>query len=152
MTNALRGVRPADVFDLARTIYGEARGSTQADRIAVAWVVRNRLARPGWWSRHPDDIPDDTVQAVCREPQQFSCWNPTDPNRRVLDRLALPDALADPAFRLCLLAAIAVLDGLEPDPTEGSCHSHTAGVAPAWSRGRRPVAAIGGHLFFNDIP
>jgi N-acetylmuramoyl-L-alanine amidase len=153
MTNAVRGVRAADVWDLARTIFGEARGSTHADRIAVAWVVRNRLARPGWWTRHPDDgIPDDTIQAVCREPKQFSCWNATDINRAAIDRLALPAALADPAVRACLLAAIAVLDGHEPDPTEGSCHYHTAAVAPPWSRGRRPVAAIGGHLFFNDIP
>jgi N-acetylmuramoyl-L-alanine amidase len=160
----LRGVRAADVWDLARTLWGEARGSTQADRIAVAWVARNRLSRPGWWSRHPgDDVPDDTIQAVVREPMQFSCWNAADPNRVGIDALALPAAagdpvdglyraLAAPAFRACLAAAIAVLDGAEPDPTEGSCHYHTPGVAPPWSRGRRPVAAIGGHLFFNDIP
>ncbi|CAB4142820.1 SleB Cell wall hydrolyses involved in spore germination [uncultured Caudovirales phage] len=153
MTNAVRGVRAADVWDLARTIYGEARGSTHADRVGVAWVVRNRLARPGWWTRHPDDgIPDDTIQATCREPMQFSCWNATDPNRKLLDALTLPGALGDPAARACLVAAIAVLDGTESDPTSGSCHYHTPGVAPAWSRGRRPVAHIGGHLFFNDIP
>jgi N-acetylmuramoyl-L-alanine amidase len=162
--NALRGVRSADVWDLARTIYGEARGSTQGDRVAVGWVVRNRLARPGWWSRQrDDDIPDDTIQAVCREPMQFSCWNPTDPNRKILDTIPLPvapgdpvdglhRALADRAFRACLLSAIAVLDGTETDPTSGSCHYHTTGVAPPWSRGRRPVAHIGSHLFFNDIP
>jgi spore germination cell wall hydrolase CwlJ-like protein len=164
MTNAVRGVRAADVWDLARTIYGEARGSTHADRVGVAWVVRNRLARPGWWTRHPDDgIPDDTIQATCREPMQFSCWNLGDPNRRVLDALEMPAvagdpvdglhrALADPAFRGCLAAAVAVLDGSEPDPTEGSRHYHTPGVAPPWSRGRQPVCRIGGHLFFNDIP
>ncbi|MCA6303684.1 MAG: cell wall hydrolase [Phenylobacterium sp.] len=154
-TGPLRGVRAADVWDLARTIWGEARGSTQADRIAVAWVARNRLARPGWWSRHPDDgIPDDTIQAVVREPMQFSCWNATDPNRRLLDALALPDALADRAFRGCLAAAIAVLDGVEPDPTEGSCHYHTAamGWPRTWGPPRRPVAAIGAHLFYNDVP
>lgn len=73
MTNALRGVRLADVFDLVRTMYGEARGSTRADRIAVALMVRNRFSRPGWWSRHPDGgILDDTIQAVCRDPHQFS--------------------------------------------------------------------------------
>ncbi len=149
----LRGVRGADVWDLARTLWGEARGSTQADRIAVAWVVRNRLARPGWWTRHPDDaIPDDTIQAVVREPAQFSCWNPGDPNRAGIDALALPAALGDPVLRACLAAAIAVLDGAEPDPTEGSCHYHTPGVAPPWSRGRAPVCRIGGHLFFNDVP
>jgi hypothetical protein len=54
MTNAVPGVRAADVWGLARTLYREARGSTQADRIAVAWVVRNRPRRTeGYRSRVP---------------------------------------------------------------------------------------------------
>lgn len=61
-----------DIDILARTIYGEARGEPWEGKIAVAWVVRNRAERGGWWG--------DTIREVCLKPWQFSCWNETDPN------------------------------------------------------------------------
>ncbi len=38
-------------------------------------------------SQRGDGIPDDTLAAVCREPNQFSAWNPSD--------LELPDDAVD---------------------------------------------------------
>jgi N-acetylmuramoyl-L-alanine amidase len=82
---------------------------------------------------------------------QFSCWNLSDPNRKVILAKTLPEALDDGWFLDCLSAALDVIRGFEPDPTCGSTHYHTAAVAPARSRGKVPVCRIGSHKFFNDI-
>lgn len=140
--------RPADLLALARTLWGEARSEGRPGMIAVAWVIRNRLARPGWWSRQQGDgIPDDTVEAVCRDPAQFSCWWDAQASK-VRSRSVEALGLAWPV-------ALAVLEGDEPDPTGGADHYHTvarpAGVRewpPAWAKGQRGVT-IGRHVFYR---
>src|SRR3546814_9887201 len=62
------GNDPVDL--LARTIWGEARGEPVRGMEAVAAVVMNRVARPGWWGR--------TVASVCTKAYQFACWNEDD--------------------------------------------------------------------------
>ena len=53
--NAERAARWSDqvlaLDTLARTLWGEARGEGRAGMQAVANVIRNRAARPGWWGR-----------------------------------------------------------------------------------------------------
>ncbi|MBI5162457.1 MAG: cell wall hydrolase [Magnetospirillum sp.] len=135
----------ADETDiLARTLWGEARGEPVAGREAVAWVIRNRVRlaaerRVLWWGT--------TIAEVCRRPWQFSCWNETDPNRAKIEALSDNDR----AFRVCLAVARRVLAGEVPDPTFGATHYHVKGLAPPWSKGKTPSAAIGNHLFFNDV-
>lgn len=51
---------------LARTIYGEARGQNYASKIAVAWIIRNRLAKGTWGS---------TYRSVVTARLQFTCWS-----------------------------------------------------------------------------
>ena len=58
----------SDLFTLARTVYGEARGESDQGRAAVAHVVLNRFRSDKWFSA-------GTIEAVCRKPSQFSCWN-----------------------------------------------------------------------------
>lgn len=77
-----------DLITLALTVWAEARGEGLDGQRAVAWVIRHRWEHPGWWSRQRGDgIPDDTIEAVCRDPHQFSCWYPSDPQ---YPRLFLP--------------------------------------------------------------
>lgn len=136
-----------DLDTMVRTLYGEARGESQMGRAAVAWVIRNRLAHPGWWSRdRGDGIPDDTIAAVCRDPWQFSCWNEGDPNREKMTGLdkdfLMYKALED--------IARGVLDGKIPDPTHGATHYKVVGTKAAWDSatlGRHPVV-IGKHEFY----
>lgn len=66
---------------LARTLWGEARGTGLLDTLGVAAVIRERYLRPGWWSK-----PSDDWWSVCKSPYQFSCWNPNDANRKKLYR------------------------------------------------------------------
>lgn len=136
---------PADLDIVARTIWGEARGESLEGKIAVGWIIRNRADNPKWWSRNPDDIPDDTPAAVCRDPAQFSCWLESDPNRAKLLAVTVTDA----AFRECLMVTAGVLSGNMADPTGGANHYHAMSVAPRWAVGRQPDARVGNHLFYK---
>ncbi|MGE5515311.1 MAG: cell wall hydrolase [Bacteroidota bacterium] len=128
---------PADI--LARTLWGEARGETVRGIEAVSAVVMNRVRRGGWWG--------NTVETVCLKPLQFSCWNPSDPNRVKLERVDEDDR----QFRVCLRIARRAIAGSVDDPTNGATHYHVRGLLPAWSRDRTPSAEIGNHLFYNDV-
>ena len=128
-----------DIDVMTRTLWGEARGEGEEGMLAVGHVILNRVARGGWWG--------GTVYEVCRKPYQFSCWNTGDPNRLEMTTLDLEDV----SMRECHWAALTVILGKHADNTEGSCHYHTHGVQPDWSKGLRPVKWIGNHLFFNDV-
>jgi len=140
---------PSD-FDLditALTVWAEARGESIEGQKAVIHVIRNRLNQPGWWSRNPGDgIPDDTLAAVCRDPWQFSAWNPSDPQSK---RLHDQKTLLRPDVQKIRQLVIETLD--EPDTTEGATHYCTKRIAPftRWAKGRRPVKCIGNHQFYK---
>ncbi len=61
-----------EVFLLALVVWREARGETLPGKLAVAWVVRNRVNHPGWWGK-------DWITVVLK-PFQFSSFNRNDPN------------------------------------------------------------------------
>lgn len=128
-----------DIDTLARTVFGEARGETRLGQIAVAHAVLNRVKAESWYG--------DTIEAVCRKKWQFSCWNADDPN---LPKLKTVD-LGNKYFRSCMFAALGVVNGWFPDPTEGSRHYHAKSVSPDWAQGKKPVRVIGVHKFYNDV-
>ncbi len=131
------------IFTLA--VAGEARGEPWEGKVAVAHVVMNRFAKPGWWSENRDDIPDHTIAAVCADPFQFSCLNNGDPNLRYLAMLPR----TNPVYLECQAAALAVLTGREPDPTGEATHYFKTGTPePKWAAGKTPVAVIGCHRFY----
>lgn len=140
---------PLDDLDvMALTVWAEARGEGIKGQSAVAWVIRNRWENPRWWSRDRDAIPDDTIAAVCKDPFQFSCWNPNDPNRARLDD---PKILLEGHVKNIRLICEKVLRSEIPDPTDRSDHYCTTKIAryTNWARGRKPVAIIGNHSFFR---
>jgi N-acetylmuramoyl-L-alanine amidase len=147
----------ADVDIMARTLYGEARGSTRDDRLACGWVIRNRAViatqfMQKFRRRHPN-FGDGSLAAVCLDPFDFSCWNKNDPNRSKLDRLILPGSLNDKVFFECMMCAMMVIDGTVSDPTFGSTHYHTVamGWPKAWGERKNPVITIGAHAFYNTV-
>lgn len=124
---------------LARTLWGEARGEPAEGKIAVAWVICNRVAKPRWWGRD--------VISVCRKPWQFSCWNENDPNRTKL--LAVTPATE--SFLRCIARAAGVLAGIYTDPTGGATHYLNPHLAdPDWDDGMIVTARIGRHVFFKE--
>ena len=120
---------------LARLIYGEARGEPVQGRIAVACVVRNRVRRPSWWGR--------TWREVMLKPYQFSCFNPGDPNFRVV----LTVSENDPLFRECVWIAQGVILGILQDNTDGATHYHRWDRSPKWGRRMKATVTIGNHVF-----
>jgi hypothetical protein len=141
---------PLDDLDImALTVWAEARGEGVKGQSAVAWVMRNRWENPRWWSRQRNDgILDDTIAAVCKDPWQFSCWNPNDPSRKLLDD---PKLLEQSRMKNIRLICEKVLLGEILDPTDRSDHYCTTKVVryTSWARGRKPVAVIGLHSFFR---
>lgn len=130
-----------DIETLARTIWAESRGELYEGMIAVGWVIKNRstdqLER---WPR--------TIEAICRQPRQFSCWNVSDPNRAKLEKVGVED----PAFRTCLRAAVEVICG-SIDSTKGANHYLTIALAdakpPRWYKAAKVVVDIGHHRFLR---
>lgn len=123
---------------VARTVWGEARGEPWIGQVAVAWVIRNRVARPGWWGRD--------YESVCLAPRQFSCWDDTP---AIIDQT--PRTMPN-----CYAAACAVLLDDEPDPTAGATHYHSirrpswaAQWPPGWAASLTETARIGGHVFYR---
>ena len=73
-------ISDSDLNIMAKTIWGEARGEPYNGQVAVAWVIRNRAERGGWFG--------NTIREVCLKDQQFSCWNRNDCNRSQIDNLS----------------------------------------------------------------
>lgn len=137
-------ITPADIVIAARTIYGEARGESYEGKKAVAHVLINR-------TDHRRGDPDHTLAATALRHRQFSAWNEGDANREKLQEIDVDD----PVFRDCMRAILEALD--EPDPTKGSRHYMTVqrrarGWPGNWGEKKTPVARIGNHLFYNDVP
>jgi N-acetylmuramoyl-L-alanine amidase len=122
----------------ARTIYGEARGEGEAGMRAVAHVLVNRLKLGKW---------GNNLALVCLAPYQFSSWNFTDPNRKLMLALADNDTLLV-AIRSYLADALAG----DPDPTNGATFYFANSIpAPAWAAGATQTVQIGHQLFYRDV-
>lgn len=138
-----------DLGVMSLTLWAEARGESAKGQAAVAWVIRTRYENPRWWSRNRGDgIPDDTIAAVCRDPWQFSCWNPSDPNREKMDS---PLTLQRPEMVFIRGICLDVLEDRIPDPTNSADHYCVTRIVnyTAWARKRKPCAVIGNHSFFR---
>ena len=59
-----------DVAEVAKMLWGEARGCTQDNQIKCAWIVCNRVDD----ARFPD-----TIQGVLSQPHQFHGYDPSYP-------------------------------------------------------------------------
>jgi N-acetylmuramoyl-L-alanine amidase len=130
-----------DLIVLAKTIYGEARGENSLGKYAVACVIYNR------WKRAKGK---KTIAGICLAKYQFSCWNISDPNCKILTEETFDPF--DVVFTSCLQEATFVLrDGKHKDPTVGALHYHTKQIMPKWATGKEPCYAIGNHLFYNNI-
>ena len=138
-----------DITILALTIFGEARGQSNAGREAVANVILNRLdlresgIGPRNWG--------NTLQDVCLAPLQFSAWNEGDPNRAKMLALAFGDAKPDKAYNECRALAGRMLAGQLSDNTNSADHYLVSSIAnrTKWAKGKKPVAVIGAHSFYK---
>jgi N-acetylmuramoyl-L-alanine amidase len=151
-------VSATDLFILAQTVFGEARGESYQGKLAVSCVVRNRATRARVWlavnpsrTRHPL-FGDGSIASACRVDKQFSCWNSTDPNAALIQPTTITAMWGQDGWQQCLHAALSVVIDMASDSTQGATHYYRSGsTVPKWARGLEPVCTIGNHKFFNDV-
>jgi spore germination cell wall hydrolase CwlJ-like protein len=123
---------------LQRALYFEARGEGERGLAAVAHVALNRVGtRPN----------RATVCDVVREPGQFAPYLNGDP-----DEADLVESDED-GYQLAIEIAAEVMAGYLPDPSRGGRYFYAPAVlkvAPAWAKGLKETARVGGHRFFAE--
>lgn len=128
-----------DLFYLALVVYREARGEPDEAKLAVAWSVLNRVAKPSWWG--------SSVESVVTKKWQYSSM--TDPHDPQLAR-AWPVSV-DPMWGRCLTIASDAMDGTSTDPLPGADSYHDTSISPpSWTTGARKCGQIG-RLVFYDV-
>ena len=139
-----------NLITFAKTIYGEARGESFDGRLAVGWVVFNRMKLAQKNKRKASQF-GLTISDVCKKKWQFSCWNENDPNFKIINDDKI---LNDPIFNDCLYVADGILGSLfNVDVTIGATHYHSRHVdfPKSWGDKKTPCVVIGNHLFYNNV-
>jgi N-acetylmuramoyl-L-alanine amidase len=137
----------ADLSDMFRTTWAEARGEGTLGETAVAWVIRNRAERAAY--AHDLLGAEGAVARVCEAKWQFSCWNDGDPNKKPM--LALRPEDAPELYDLCT----DILEGLVDDLTGGADMYYApqgmpGGQPPYWASACKQVAVISHQVFFDS--
>jgi spore germination cell wall hydrolase CwlJ-like protein len=146
----------SDEDALTKVVWGEARGETEAGKIAAAWTVKNRTLKS-----------KKTIQFESSK-NNGTKWQ-FDGYKRYIDNPPnLKDAGAKATVDACRKVAQGVIAGTTADNTAGATHFNTEAVPPrAAGIGNMerldpkstdetfvPVAhhkQIGGHYFFKGI-
>lgn len=117
------GVTDADLYLLARTIYGEGRGEPYTGQVAIGAVVMNRVRSPQF---------PNTISGVVYQRHAFTAVSDGQIN-------LTPD---DKAMK----AAKDAINGW--DPTGGALYYYNPAVATsAWIFDRQTITVIGKHVF-----
>jgi N-acetylmuramoyl-L-alanine amidase len=132
---------------VAATLWGEARGDPVLGRIAVACVIRNRMARR-----------KQTARQVCLAHAQFSTWTPAggEANYQAFYALVTHTASATDAIWLeCLWIAGGILTGACRDVTRGADHYVATSILsspqrPAWIAAMACVGTVAAHTFYRS--
>ncbi len=136
----------APVILLTMLVWGEARGEPQDGKVAVAWVVRNRVNKPRWWGRSWKGV------MLHRNPQatlyQFSCFNPNGPNLKKLMNPLKHDS--GETWIACYAAAVGVYCDILGDPTNGATHYFSVDIRPSWADSMEHEGTIGRHEFYRE--
>ena len=123
---------------LARTVYWEARGDSEASMEAIASVVMNRLGHHGFPDTVCGVVKQGHEQSLC----QFSWWcdgksdQPTDAPAWAQAESLARAILADPPKA-------------RRDPTRGALFFHSARISTPWVVPRQRTVRIGHHIFYR---
>lgn len=123
------------VYLTALCAWREARGTSDEAIAGVLHVIRNRALQPKWWG--------SGYVGVILKPQQFSSFNPNDPNA-----VKIPDD-TDHVFNKILNMTELVMMGQREDLTGGATHYHDTSVHPSWASHLKQTAKIGPFVFYK---
>jgi N-acetylmuramoyl-L-alanine amidase len=120
---------------LALALYWEAKTEGPEGMRAVAAVVLNRVADPGF----PDSVCGVVEQGGEQPPCQFSWWCDGQSDRPTEVR----------AWDLARGLAATILEHPPRDPTRGALFFHNTGISTPWLRRRERTVRIGRHIFYR---
>lgn len=127
------------LFWIAMTVKQEAEREPYEGKLAVAWVIKNRMVKRR-----------QNAATVVLSRYQFSCWNSDSPTRMRLGRIP-EDMWSD-----CYKAACGAYFNLSWDITKGATHYLNKelviklyGILPKWMNKMTETAKIGQHTFFK---
>jgi N-acetylmuramoyl-L-alanine amidase len=124
-----------NVYLMALCAWREARGCSDEAIRGVLHVIKNRADHPGWWG--------DSIEAVVLKPQQFSSFNPGDPNA---SKFPLE---GDTIFPGILRLTDPIMNSQDEDLTGGAVNYHDSSVLPSWANAANKVAQIGPFTFYK---
>ncbi len=123
---------------VAMTILGEARGEGRMGMYGVACVLQARQDDRRW---------STSLDKICLQQYQFSCWNKKDPNRAKLPGLLKTHAEAP--YAIWLAKHLTAGSRFDQKITGGANHYMTLRSNPSWLKGAKPTKIIKGHKFFK---
>ncbi len=143
MINMINIERTHELFLLTATVAMEAEGEPYRGKLAVAYVIMNRVRRR---------TPSKSITDVVLDPYDFSAWN-TKGGRQ----LAL-DTLSNLVWFDSEKAATSAYYGIERDPTHGATHylnvpltrKLRGGSLPSWLKVMKRTAKINLHTFYKE--
>lgn len=125
----------SDAECLAKNIYYEAGGESYAGKLAVAFVVLNRIANPAF--------PKSACGVVYQE-KQFSWTFDNTLGRVVKDSTAWQDSYK--------IAVQVLANGTQMvDITHGALYFHNDTVKPKWATRDKFTTQIDGHFFYRQV-
>lgn len=120
------------------TIVMEASNQGEDVLLAVAFVLLNRI-KDGRWGTN--------LASVCLAPEQFSCWNTKDPNRKRIAEMRNDDPNLLTAKKVLLDASNGA-----PDPSLGATHYYSTDIPePDWVPGARFLVQLQDIRFYNEV-
>jgi len=122
---------------VALTLWMEARGEPAAGRELVATVIVNRAKARRM-----------SVEAVCLERKQFSCWNDVKASDGVPD--VVVDELVGPVWRHCMRLGELVVAGRYEPLNDAEYFYNPEVCHPAWARDMVVVVKRGRHWFLRE--
>ena len=136
----------------AATVLLEAEGEPEQGKLAVAWVIRNRMDQQSASIRTVILGKDGLAQGDGKPYEGFSCWNDDYVAMRVA-RLTNPDPVM---VEICWRVACAAYWRLIPDPAHGATFYLNPDLTrqirpdhklPSWYDPKRVKLRVGHHEF-----
>lgn len=125
---------------LARIIFAEAAGENYLGKVAVAWVVKNRV----YSKKFPN-----TYENVIYQPWQFTGVNSLLWKKTFYPKKLNPRELT--SWQDAQKIAKEVIEGRISDPTRGADHYYSIIIPiPKWAKKMQKTAKIGKHIFFKS--
>lgn len=127
---------------LTGLIFGEARSECWSGKVGVGLTVQTRVNRPGFWNWGYN------WREVILCPQQFSCFNQTDPN---LAEIIGAYKIRGPLWQECAMIAEQIYLGRVKDFVGGPTHYHVVSMDkyPSWTPKLKVLGTIENHKFYT---